>query len=74
LNVDDDLSARQALSQLVVLLHELAHRFSEGILLGLGAAPMRRQTQVALLAPVSEVGRVEALAAKQGADSTRLVG
>src|ERR1700689_1798395 len=59
---------------MVVLAFQVAHFLGEGIPLGLGPPPMGRETQVALLAPVREVRRVETLAAKQGPDRSGLVG
>ena len=70
MDVDDEFSLRQALSQLGVLLLESAHFFEERIVLGLGAAPVGDQTEVALMAPMGQVRGVETLATKHGPDGS----
>ena len=62
------------MSQLPVLLFELAHLFRERIMFGFGATPLNRQTRIALLAPVGEMRRIQSLAAEHGADQAGLVG
>jgi len=55
LNVNDEFRLCQALSQLVVLLLELADLFKERIVFRLGPSAMGGQSLVTLLAPVSEM-------------------
>jgi len=50
LNINDELGPGQALSQLVVVPLEFAHRLAERIVFGLGAATMRRQASVSITA------------------------
>ena len=73
MNVNDQLGPGQTFRQLAVLLLELAHFPGKWIMFGLGAASMRGQAQIALLAPVGEMRRVEAIAAKQGTDRAGLL-
>ena len=74
LNVDDELGAGQPLGQLTVLQFQFADFIEEWIAFGFRAAPAGSQAPVALLAPVSEVRRVETLAAEQGSDRSRFPG
>src|SRR5207249_9346264 len=71
---DDELGAGQSLRQMAVLLPQLAHFLEERIAFGFGAALAGSQAPVALLAPVSQVRRVETLAPEQGSDGSRVFG
>ena len=74
MNVDNEFRSRQTLRQLAIVPLELAHLFRKRAVFGLRAASLRRQTLVALLAPVREMRRVEPLPAQQGADGSGLAG